>query len=484
MARILTHVLGHDIETHFWLYAWDARGLHILSFVQLQAALQPLFWTGGNEGGRGRMTAGYSARRGTGADKSEIMMVTESHLKSSSKSAANLSRNRLEICTVSDPITALGRKAVIGGKSAKSTRSNVLRVPGNSASYIDGHDYAGGEILRDGLRPQVARQYSSRQARGSKVGAHIVVELDPDAAPRCRCCVEQGGERGEKRVWYRGWRRLKRFIAAIGGGSRDTSGTLAAVERYSAAVERQSSVTLAVVVRYSSGTWRQSSALPHQYSPLGLTRLSQKLGEECDDFMESGNSRKAEVDEMEFRPECKWYCICWKLESIHSMVNEVGARARVVSLLLTAVLTYGTLGWTTSGTPERRRSRVVHCKDLGPTTRLECCRPLVDLRAVRYSLYQYASDLEARKVDENIEKLLQGSSTTSSDLTTDQEAAGSRLLQRIEVWSVKLSSSGAVLERYSAVVSGSERYPKRQSGAEAVIYPSPVQTPFRQETTL
>ncbi|KAJ7441370.1 hypothetical protein B0H11DRAFT_1932974 [Mycena galericulata] len=65
----------------------------------LQAALQPLFWMGGNEGGRGRMTAGYSARRGTGADKSEIMMVTESHLKSSSKSAANLSRNRLEICT-------------------------------------------------------------------------------------------------------------------------------------------------------------------------------------------------------------------------------------------------------------------------------------------------------------------------------------------------------------------------------------------------
>ncbi|KAJ7480328.1 hypothetical protein B0H11DRAFT_2193869 [Mycena galericulata] len=70
----------------------------------LQAALQPLFWMGGNEGGRGRMTAGYSARRGTGADKYEIMMVTESHLKSSSKSAANLSRNRLEICTVSDPI--------------------------------------------------------------------------------------------------------------------------------------------------------------------------------------------------------------------------------------------------------------------------------------------------------------------------------------------------------------------------------------------
>ncbi|KAJ7438395.1 hypothetical protein B0H11DRAFT_2206180 [Mycena galericulata] len=65
----------------------------------LQAALQPLFWMGRNEGGRGRMTAGYSARRGTGADKSEIMMVTESHLKSSSKSAANLSRNRLEICT-------------------------------------------------------------------------------------------------------------------------------------------------------------------------------------------------------------------------------------------------------------------------------------------------------------------------------------------------------------------------------------------------
>ncbi|KAJ7432290.1 hypothetical protein B0H11DRAFT_1940772 [Mycena galericulata] len=99
-SKSARNLYRHDIEMHFWLYARDARGLHILLFVQLQAALQPLFWMGGNEGGRGRMTAGYSARRGTGADTSEIMMVTESHLKSSSKSAANLSRNRLEICTL------------------------------------------------------------------------------------------------------------------------------------------------------------------------------------------------------------------------------------------------------------------------------------------------------------------------------------------------------------------------------------------------
>ncbi|KAJ7474645.1 hypothetical protein B0H11DRAFT_2282201 [Mycena galericulata] len=66
-------------------------------------------------------------------------------------------------------------------------------------------------------------------------------------------------------------------------------------------------------------------------------------------------------------------------------------------------------------------------------------------------------DLAARKVDEKLpSQLFEGRGSLNhdfTDLATDQEAAGSRLFQRIEVWSVKLSGSGAVLERYPAVVS-------------------------------
>ncbi|KAJ7507240.1 hypothetical protein B0H11DRAFT_2185706 [Mycena galericulata] len=65
-------------------------------------------------------------------------------------------------------------------------------------------------------------------------------------------------------------------------------------------------------------------------------------------------------------------------------------------------------------------------------------------------------DLAARKVDEKLpSQLFEGRGSLNhdfTDLATDQEAAGSRLFQRIEVWSVKLSGSGAVLERYPAVV--------------------------------